>query len=162
MSWRGASQGPAEGPSLAHLKTFQKQGFGRTLSWFCSTLRQLRSLTGGSLGGSGSFLRPRRAWPRPRRPAPPPPLPRHCPTCLSGAAPVSSHRGKVCPATRLGVQQPRPPVTSFPNFLNFHHLRTTTCHHPGRQPLGIPGSRGGRTCYRAPCRQGMDSGPQAA
>ena len=69
-------------------------GDRRSRDW--CTPRQLRARPASLEGAGGSLLRPGGpALPQPAGSAPP--LPRHCPTCLSGAASVSSPH-QVCSA----------------------------------------------------------------
>lgn len=83
-----------------------------------------------------------------------PPLPRHCPTCLSGAAPSPRHQ--VCSAD--GATGARgsdlPPLLFHPTPRNFHRPRAT------RLLAGTPGSRGSGPSAPRPARAGMDSGPR--
>lgn len=126
MSCRGPSQSPPERGHPGHDRNTLGSSTLRwgILSWLFWTLRQLGADGQVSERLAVASSAPR-AWPCPSRRAPPPPLPRRCPTCLSGAASVSSRHSQVCPATCLGVREPRHPAPPFSNSLNVSHLGAT-------------------------------------
>lgn len=161
MSRRGTSQSHQKGAILVIPANLQEAGLG-----FAEASVGLSVLLGNS-GHDGQVSKVLAVSSSPQGLALPqpaglrlPPLPRHCPTCLSGVASVSSPCSQVCPAACPGAQQLRHPVTPFSHFLKL----LPSLNQTRNQDPSLSGSQAPEEAEPAalPQRgQSMDAGTQA-